>query len=425
VDDPSFGTVLRELRRRRGISLAEFSALTHYSKGYLSRIETGKRTPSPSLASRFDEVLRAEGTLADLVPAQRRRPAPCAPAQLPAAPRLFVGRSEALTELDAAQTRHRVVIISGLAGVGKTALALRWSCQAARRFPDGCLFVDLHGFDQSGTPAEPADALGRLLRDLGCPPESVPPGLESRSALLRTLLCDRRALIVVDNAATAGQVRPLIPGGDSCRLIVTSRSRLSGLVARDGAARLVLAPLREQEAQTLLEHAIGSRAVEDAEATAAVARLCGHLPLALWIAADRAQARPALRLAALAAELGVAHDRLTLLSAADDETAAVRSSFSWSYRALAPDAARLFRLLGRYPGREVGTAVAAAIAGIGRSHAYRLLDALAAVHLLEEAGPGRYRFHDLVRLYAAERAEAEESSVAGLFTGFPRIAADG
>ncbi|MEU7889082.1 helix-turn-helix domain-containing protein [Microbispora bryophytorum] len=411
MENASFGVALRNLRRERGLSLASLSALTHYSKGYLSRIETGERPPTPLVARRCDEVLRAEGALAGLVPARHRHHGRFPrPAQLPAAPRAFAGRSAALAEIEDAQLGHQVVIVSGPAGVGKTATALHWSHRAARRFPDGCLFVDLRGFDPTGTPAEPADVLARFLRDLGCSPASIPAGLEPRSVLLRTLLDGRRTLIVVDNAATSGQVRPLIPGSAGCRLVVTSRSRLSGLVARDGAARVVLAPLPEHEALDQLGRAIGGRrVVEEPKAAAEIARRCGYLPLALRIAAERAQARPSLRLTTLAAELAATRGMLDLLATTEDEATTLRSVFSWSYRTLDPDAARMFRLLGLHRGGELGVPAAAALAGIGHRHARRLLDALAAVHLLEETGGARYRFHDLVRLYAADCAEADES----------------
>ncbi|MBP2706808.1 tetratricopeptide repeat protein [Microbispora sp. RL4-1S] len=411
MDNASFGSALRDLRRKRGLSLASLSALTHYSKGYLSRIETGERPPTPLVARRCDEVLRADGALTQLVPAgPRHQDGFRRPAQLPAAPRAFAGRAAALAELDGAQRTHQMLIISGPAGVGKTATALHWSHRAAHRFPDGCLFADLRGFDPTGTPAEPADVLARFLRDLGCSPTAIPAGVEPRSVRLRTLLHGRRTLIVVDNAATSDQVRPLIPGSAGCRLVVTSRSRLSGLVARDGAARVVLAPLPEFEALTQLGHAIGSRRVaEEPEAAAEIARRCGYLPLALRIAAERAQARPSLRLAALATELAVTRDRLNLLATTEDEATAVRSVFSWSYRALPADTARMFRLLGLHRGDDIGVAAAAALAGLSRSQARRLLEALAAVHLLEEAAAGRYRFSDLIRLYAAECAEADES----------------
>ncbi|WP_167521603.1 ATP-binding protein [Microbispora triticiradicis] len=412
MENASFGVALRDLRRERGLSLASLSALTHYSKGYLSRIETGERPPTPLVARRCDEVLRAEGALAGLVPARRRHQDGFRrPAQLPAAPRAFAGRAAALAELDDARRSHQMVVVSGPAGVGKTATALYWSHRAAPRFPDGCLFADLRGFDPTGAPAEPAEVLARFLRDLGCSPASIPAGLEPRAARLRTLLDGRRVLIVVDNAATSDQVRPLIPGSAGCRLVVTSRSRLSGLVARDGAARLVLAPLPEYEALTQLGEAIGDRRVaEEPEAAAEIARRCGYLPLALRIAAERAQARPSVRLAALATELAVTRERLNLLATTEDEATTVRSVFSWSYRALPPDAARMFRLLGLHRGADLGVPAAAALAGTGRSQAQRLLEALAAVHLLEEAASGRYRFHDLVRLYAAECAEADESA---------------
>lgn len=300
-------------------------------------------------------------------------------------------------------------VIAGTAGAGKTSLALRWAHQVRERFPDGQLYVNLRGYDP-GEPVTAADALHRFLTALGVPAGSVPPDPEAAAALYRSLLADRRMLIVLDNAATVAQVRPLLPGSSGCLAVVTSRSRLSGLAIRDGAQRLTLGTLAEPEAVALLRAVTaGYRPADDADRLVELARLCALLPLALRIAAERAASNPHMRLTDLIADLRDESALWDALSTGDeDEAEAVRTVFAWSYRALSPAAARLFRLLGLHPGPEFGLHAAAALAGVSASRARQLLDSLVGAHLLEQTAPDRYEFHDLLRAYATDQAQHEE-----------------
>jgi DNA-binding SARP family transcriptional activator/tetratricopeptide (TPR) repeat protein len=300
--------------------------------------------------------------------------------------------------------------IEGPAGVGKTALAVHAAHQVASRFPDGQLYLDLRGFHPHEPALPPDEALGHLLRALQVDPRRIPRDLTGRAGLYRSVLSGKRALIIVDNAASAEQVRPLLPGSASCAVIVTSRNRLSSLVVRDGARRITLRALAPDHALDVVARIIGPRRLAAEPAAAAdLARLCGYLPLALRIAAERVAARPQLSLSELADRLAVEHDRLDML-AADEETAAVRAVLSWSYRALPPPAARLFRLLALHPGTGISGPAASALAMTSAVEARRLLDDLASAHLLQETGPDRYQFHDLVRLYAREVAVGEENA---------------
>ena len=275
------------------------------------------------------------------------------PRQLPPSPPGFVGRDDELAQLDslfsAPGRRPRPVVIAaihGMAGVGKTALAVHWGHRIARKFPDGQLYTDLRGHSPRAV-MTPGEALGRQLRALGVPDRQIPAEEEEQAALYRSLLAGRRVLVVLDNAATPEQVRPLLPGSSGCMAVVTSRCRLSGLAARDGAQRINLDVLPAAQAVAVLAQSAGTARV-DAEPAAAedLARLCGRLPLALRIAAERVASRPRSALADLARELTGARNRLDLLCAGDDDATAVRAVFSWSYRTLSLAAAGVFRSLG-------------------------------------------------------------------------------
>jgi len=413
-----FGQLLRELRVRQGVSLTQLSRLTHYNKGYLSRVENGHRPPSAQLASRCDEVLGAAGELTaraaqDTAPGRGAVPHP---AQLPPDVASFTGRDTAMAELDllgadqAPLHAVSIAVITGLPGVGKTALAVHWARRAADRFTDGALYANMRGHDPAGVPARAADVLDGFLRALGAAPAMIPADVEGRSALLRTLLHRRRMLILLDNIATAEQVRPLLPGSPGSFVVVTSRNRLSGLVVRDGAHRVMLSPLTEEEAIRLLHEILGpDRVAAEPEAVAEVAHRCAYLPLALRIAADRASADPDLKLSQLVGQLAAERERLDTLATEDDMTTAVRAVFSWSYATLPAAAARMFRLLGLHAGPDFSVPAAAALTALPPDQATRLLDVLAGAHLLEEGGTGRYRFHDLLRIYASERAADDET----------------
>ncbi|MER5428459.1 tetratricopeptide repeat protein [Streptomyces sp. NPDC002588] len=335
------------------------------------------------------------------------------PAQLPMDIRPFTGRADQLAEL----TRHlvpgegnddgasAVVVsaVSGTAGVGKTALAVRWAHQSRDAFPDGQLYVDLRGYDPR-EPVSAAQALTGFLTALGVPRPEIPLRLEDRAARYRTALDGRRLLVVLDNAASIAQVRPLLPGSSSCRVLVTSRDSLASLVSVHGAHRVVLDALSPTDALALLRALIGARVDAERPVAVALAEQCGRLPLALRVAAELVLSRPAEPLADLVAELRDRRRRLDLLDSGDDPRAAVRAVFSWSYERLAELPARLFRLLGLHPGPDADVHSAAALSGEPVDGVRRALDVLARAHLLDRTGTGRYGMHDLLRVYAAELA---------------------
>jgi DNA-binding SARP family transcriptional activator len=369
--------------------------------------------PGAELAHAHARVLRQE------VPAVHLRPGPAVvhpvavPRQLPRDPGAFVGRereSAALRTLAAqAAGTALICVIDGVAGVGKTALALHAGRRLAASFPDGQLYADLCGFGPR-QPIPAAEALTGFLRALGADPAAIPAALDEQAAMYRSLLAGKHLLIVLDNAADPGQVRPLLPGAPGSLVLVTSRGRMSGLTARDGAVRLTLGPLAQAEATLLLGTIVGpARVRAEPGAVTDISMRCSYLPLALRIAADRAASRPRLTLSDLAGQLAAAHDRLDVLNADEDDATAIRAVFSWSYRALKPGAARMFRLLGLHTGPDISVPAAAALAGTGAAEARYLLELLADAHLIDEALPGRYRLHDLLRAYAAERAHAAES----------------
>ncbi|TMK52256.1 MAG: tetratricopeptide repeat protein, partial [Actinobacteria bacterium] len=340
------------------------------------------------------------------------RPALDLPHQLPPDVAGFTGREVELGRLRAvvAEGAAGTVVISaiaGTAGVGKTALAVHLAHELAPDFPDLQLYVNLHGYEPAQRLA-PTQVLDRFLRALGVPPEELPSEVEEQAARYRGLLAGRRALVVLDNASSAEQVRPLLPASASCLVLVTSRDRLAGLVAAEGARVLMLDVLAPLEALDLLSRTASPARVDaEPEAASKVVRLCGHLPLAVRIAGARLATRPGMSLGALAERLSDERARLGELSAGD---VGVRASLALSYQALAPEAAQMFRRLGLIPGPDFARVVAAALLERTPHEAERWLETLVDAHLVEIVSTtGRYRFHDLVRLYARERAQAEES----------------
>jgi len=338
------------------------------------------------------------------------------PRQLPPAVRQFTGRRaemDALSGLgeNTEQPDGAVVIstIGGTAGIGKTTLAIHWAHQAAGRFPDGQLYVNLRGFDPHQPPMAAADGLDHFLRVLGVTSASMPASLNERAGLYRSLLAGKRALVLLDNAHDEEQVRPLLPGSPGCMAIVTSRRQLTGLAAAEDARLLSLDMLTDAEARELLAHRLGEqRMAGEPDAVTGLVSLCAGLPLALAVTAARAAARPGFRLAALAAELRDERTRLDVLDAGDPSTS-VQAVFSWSYQHLAPAAARMFRLLGLYPGGDITPLAAASLAGHPADQARELLRLLARESLLAEPVPGRFAFHDLLRAYAARQCQAKDS----------------
>ncbi|MFB9684935.1 AfsR/SARP family transcriptional regulator [Amycolatopsis plumensis] len=324
------------------------------------------------------------------------------PRQLPAAAPSFSGRAAELAALDRLLAPDgAVAVISGAGGLGKTWLAVRWATDHASRFPDGQLYVDLHGFDPAHEPVPAERAVRGFLGALGVAPASLPPEPDGQAALYRSLTARRRLLIVLDNAQDTRHVTPLLPGGSSCSVLVTSRHELGGLLTTHGARALPLRTLDEGQARELLAHRLGAaRLAAEPEAVQDILARCGGMALALAIVAARVAAHPDRRLAALAAEL-----RESRLDALDtgELTASLRAVFDASYRALPPAAATAFRLLGLVPTEDIGRAAATALLGDARA-----VRVLCAARLLEEHQPGRFRMHDLVKLYAAELVAADD-----------------
>jgi tetratricopeptide (TPR) repeat protein len=344
---------------------------------------------------------------------------PPVPRQLPLAIRDFTGRTEHLAALDALLLGNKdtkpdgagTVMISalhGTAGVGKTALAVHWAHQVQHQFPDGTLHVNLRGHGP-GEPATPAEVIDGFLRALGATQERIPVGLDAQVGLYRSLLAGRQMLIVLDNANAPEQVRLLLPGSSGCMVLITSRACLTGLLVGEAATRVEVDLMSPHEAIALVTRIVGpQRAEAEPHAVAELTRACARLPLALRIAASRITAHPHLTLAEILAELTDDDQRLDALSASADAATAMRAVFDRSYRDLSDESARMFRLFGLHRGPNMIVHAAAALAGVPVAHARRLLDRLVSVHLLQGIGGGRYRCHDLLRVYAAERAAAEE-----------------
>ena len=332
------------------------------------------------------------------------------PRQLPPSRTGFVGRKEELAALDALVEDRDAVgisVVDGMAGVGKSSLVVHWAHQREDRFPDGQLYVDLRGFDPTSAPVEPGEAICAFLDALGVPGEMAPAGLDRRVGLYRSLLAGRRMLVVLDNARDSDQVTSLLPGSPSCRAVITSRYRLDGVVARFGAHTVKVDVLADDEALALLATALGqNRIAADPRSAAELVRQCARLPIALTILTARLVEEPHLSLRTLAAELRDHRRRLSFLDCGEAGLA-VASVFSWSYHALDSAAAALFRLLGLHPGPDFTLPALASLAGAGLHEARELVLELSRAHLVEQHKPGRYRMHDLLRVYARDRCNAE------------------
>jgi len=393
--------------------------------------------PGPELTLLHQRILAADSEL--LRPAENEPPSPAetdstptaspgrrdsaaaqdqvVPRQLPAATRHFAGRAEALKtlaglagEATGDSTAAVIAVIDGTAGVGKTTLALHFAHQVADRFPDGQLYVNLRGFDPAGPPMPPAEAIRLLLDALSVPSARIPAGLEAQAGLYRSVLAGKRILVLLDNARDVDQVRPLLPASPGCLVLVTSRSQLTSLVAAEGAAPLTLDVLGESDAHELLARRLGAeRVAGDLPAADELIQLCAGLPLALSIAAARSASQPALSLAALSAELRGAGGRLDALDAGHAATN-VRAVLSWSYQQLNASAGRLFRLLGLHAGPDISAAAAGRLADLQSDEARRTLSELTRAHLLFEYTPGRFGSHDLLRAYAAELTQSQDSA---------------
>ncbi|MFC7619509.1 BTAD domain-containing putative transcriptional regulator [Microlunatus sp. GCM10028923] len=373
--------------------------------------------PSPSVQELHQRILAGTEDLRH-EPSDRstgRAPA-VVPRQLPAGVGRFVGRATLLEELTRLSDRPRVTepllaVITGPAGMGKTTFAVHWAHTVAGDYPDGQLYVNLQGFDPSGRVRTVGEVARGYLVGLGVPADEVPAEVDDQLALFRTITADRELLIILDNARDAEQVRPLLPSGPGCCVVITSRDQLAGLVATEGAWTLPLLLLEEAECEELLVGRIGAeRVAADRQSMSKIIESCGRLPLALAIAAARVSSRPRLSLAGAVASLFDPRrslDALNAGSAAGD----LRQVFSWSYTTLEPEAARLFRLLGVHPGPEIGAGAVASLIGRPAAEVPGLLDRLIAANLITEHEPGRYQLHDLLRRYAAELADRVEGPV--------------
>jgi DNA-binding SARP family transcriptional activator len=353
------------------------------------------------------------------------------PHQLPPSPRLFVGRAPELAYLseiadggngvssggERGKGALTILIVGGAGGIGKTCLAVQWGHENAERFPDGQLYLNLRGFDPSGPPIPPAVALRALLDALGVAPAAIPADQDARSGLYRSMVADKRILLVLDNAHDSAQVAPLLPGRSACTVVVTSRNRLGALVTTHGARSLTLDALDQAASCRLLAgHLGGERVGSEPNAAHELLDWCSGLPLALSIAGARAAAQPTLPLSVLTEELREETTRLDALDAGE-LSASLRAVFACSYHALDPDAGSVFGLLGLAPGPDIGLRAAASLIGKPVTDARRLLRSLEHAHLITQYKPCRYRMHDLIRLYAAERAvqdHAEEMRAAAL-----------
>ncbi|WP_017596067.1 AfsR/SARP family transcriptional regulator [Nocardiopsis potens] len=357
--------------------------------------------PDPVLREAQQRILAGEARTA-------RAAANTAPAQLPAEAGRRCGRDTAMAELDRLLDRApeapRIAALSGAAGVGKSFLALAWAHRARHRFPDGQLYVDLLGFGPCGAPLDPAEALHRFLIAFGVHAQAVPVDPGAREAMYRTLIAERRVLVVLDNAVDTAQVLPLLPGTPASAVVVTSRRSMPDLAARRGAMQVRLEVFDRDESRELLNSRLGDRRVADGrEAAERIAAACGGLPLALAMVAARAATEPRFPLGVFADRLQ--EDPLEEFGS-DDPGGDVRTVLSWSYRELTPEAARLFRLMGLHPGPSLSAEAAASMSALPLRRARALLRELAAVHLVAEPSPGRYAAHDLLAAYALEKTEA-------------------
>jgi transcriptional regulator with XRE-family HTH domain len=405
-EDVPLGTLLRRHRRAAGMTLEEVAETSGVSARAISDMERGRtRAPQRRTLRSLVDALGVTPPDRDAVfavaAAARGRRAPWVSrfCELPRGAADFTARASEMAALEK-MAPGSVVLISGPPGTGKTALAIRAAEVLGGAFRDGCFFVDLRGL--SDQPLGPAEAAFRLLRALGMAESRVPAGQEDRAERLRGLLRQRRTLIILDNATSESQVRELLPGRSPGLVVITSRRSLAGL---ENLRRLVLEPMRPADAADLLAAIVGPRATADQAAIAEVSGLCGHLPLALRIAGSRLLSRPGWTARYMASRLADARRRLANLTAGD---LAVSVAFRLSYDQLNDQGRRLFRRLSLVPGDDAAPALAAVLAGCAPAEAEDSLEELADLGLLQPAVDGRYRFHDLVRLFATERLEDED-----------------
>ncbi|MEV0563583.1 tetratricopeptide repeat protein [Dactylosporangium sp. NPDC050588] len=421
--DGAFGALVRAHRQRLGLTQEELATKAGLSVRSIVKLEGGRigvpRPPTVRLLAQVfgltgadaEDFRRCAAGVAAQPPAGGRAGSGRVPAQLPPDVSAFTGREAQLAALDALAvaaadqpTAVFVAVVTGPAGVGKTALAVRWAHHVRDRFPGGQLYVNLRGYDPA-RPMAAGDALTRFLTALGVAAEDVPVDEDDRAARFRTEVADRPLLLLLDNASSAEQVRPLLPGTASCTVLVTSRDTLPGLVAVDGARRVEVDLLTAGDAEVLLRRLIGARARSAPDAVATLAEQCARLPLALRVAAELIAARPEVTLADLVDELQDQRRRLAVLAAGEDPRASVPAVLSWSVRHLPQPVARAFGLLGLHPGPDFDAHAAASLTGAGLAETRDALALLVRAHLAHRTGPGRYGMHDLLRAYAGAHAE--------------------
>ncbi|MDQ3577683.1 MAG: NB-ARC domain-containing protein, partial [Actinomycetota bacterium] len=382
-------------------------ALDHHQRVRTRLIEELGADPSAALQNLHRQILAADASLV-----ANAADEPFVPRQLPAPPAPFVGRHDELRRLDAvlhasdAAGTVAISVIAGTGGIGKTSLALHWAHRVRSRFPDGQLFVNLRGHS-AGVPLSAGQALDELLHALGVDQADRPLRVDAAAATYRSALADRRILVVLDDAVDVDQVRPLLPGTAGCTVVITSRNRFDGVVAREGARQIRLDVLAPEDALAVVGAVVGDARVADDEASAReLVRLCGRLPLALRIAAAHLSTRPDQPVGDYVTELRTG-DRLAALEPHGDPGSAVRTAIDLSYAAQAPDTRRVFRLLGLIPGPNTTAPAVAALAAVDLAVAERGLRTLAAAHLVEEPAASRYALHELLRLYAADHAAGD------------------
>jgi tetratricopeptide (TPR) repeat protein/transcriptional regulator with XRE-family HTH domain len=412
-----FGEQVRRHRVAAHLTQEELAERTGLSVRAISDIERGRTVrPHDSSVSVLASTLGLEPPDELATPAGPEEGQRSVPRQLPTSLPFFAGRAAELETLNGLLRRrtgaHGTVVtavISGTAGIGKTALALHWAHRSAGSFPDGQLYASLRGFDPSAEPVPPVAAIRGFLDALDVAPDQVPVSAEAQASLYRSLLADRRMLIVVDNARDAEQVAPLLPASPACLVLVTSRNQMPDLVATQGAYPLPLDLLDTGDAAQLLALRLGpQRLADEAGAVHQLIELCARLPLALSIIAARAATHPHFPLASMVAELRDSRTRLDALDSGE-RASSLRAVFSCSYEKLSAPAARVFRLLGAHPGPDVTVAATASMAGISVREARKALAELHRGNLLTEPLPGRFAFHDLLRAYAAELVSAPGS----------------
>ncbi|MGC7100984.1 BTAD domain-containing putative transcriptional regulator, partial [Amycolatopsis lurida] len=383
-------------------------ALEHYQRLRRHLIGELGTEPGAELQQLHQRILAA-----DLGPVRATAASPV-PRQLPAPPAPFVGRQEELDRLDAALAETGgmgIAVVAGPGGIGKTWLALHWAHRHLDRFPDGQLFVDLHGFSPGGDQVDPAVAVRGFLDALGVDRARLPAEPAAQAALYRSLVAGKRLLVVLDNAATAEQVVPLLPGSPSCAVLVTGRVKLASLIDRHGARHVRLDVLTEEEAYALLAERLGELRVATEPAAGELAELCGYYPLALSITARHAATRPRVPLAEFAAELReLGMDMLDN----DDPAASLPAALSWSLRAMTEPQRTVFALLGSAPGPGISLPAAAALLGLSTVRTRKALQALEDASLIERHAGDRYAMHDLIRAYAATVDVAEPERQAAL-----------